>query len=170
MDSIDNLKLAIYESGLSDEDIEAMLEYVEEAVSWDTGEGPVNLNAGDALQLGIGAATTAAAIGYGAHAGSHGVKAYKINKKKIEQEEKLKDLCEKLKMAKDKSTQKDLESRIDKLQNDIRELDKQIKEEVAKTKSSAKKSLVGAGARYANAKILGNRINNRAMKSYVDSL
>ena len=126
MDRIDNLKLAIYESGLSDEDIEAMLEYVEEAVSWNTGEGPVNLNAGDALQLGIGAATTAAAIGYGAHAGSHGVKAYKINKKKIEQEEKLKDLCEKLKMAKDKSTQKDLESRIDKLQNDIRELDKQL--------------------------------------------
>ena len=32
MDSIDRLKLAIYESGLSGEDQEALLEYVEEAV------------------------------------------------------------------------------------------------------------------------------------------
>lgn len=34
MDRIDNLKLAIYESGLSDEDQEALLEYIEESVNF----------------------------------------------------------------------------------------------------------------------------------------
>ena len=33
MDRIDNLKLAIYESGLSDEDQEALLEYIEESAT-----------------------------------------------------------------------------------------------------------------------------------------
>ena len=89
MDSIDRLKLAIYESGLSGEDQEALLEYVEEAVI----DKDYLKTFGDVVPkylTAVGGVSTIANSG----------KFNSINKKIKENKTRLKVLCDKLKKKK----------------------------------------------------------------------
>ena len=129
MDSIDRLKLAIYESGLPEEDREPLLNYVESAEPFD-GESIASLAASGALLGGSGTWASAK------------LKIRRLYKRKETKEKELKELSNKLIDEDDLRKRKDINSRIDKVQSEIKDID----EEVKKLQSRAKKGLIAAGA------------------------
>ena len=133
MDSIDRLKLAIYESGLSGEDQEALLEYVEEAVI----DKDYLKTFGDVVPkylTAVGGVSTIANSG----------KLNSINKKIKENKTRLKVLCDKLKKEDDPRKQEQLEHQIDVVQSDITSLEVEL--EVAKKALGRSAATLGAGA------------------------
>lgn len=133
MDSIDRLKLAIYESGLSGEDQEALLEYVEEAVI----DKDYLKTFGDVVPkylTAVGGVSTIANSG----------KFNSINKKIKENKTRLKVLCDKLKKEDDPRKQEQLEHQIDVVQSDITSLEVEL--EVAKKALGRSAATLGAGA------------------------
>lgn len=133
MDSIDRLKLAIYESGLSGEDQEALLEYVEEAVI----DKDYLKTFGDVVPkylTAVGGVSTIVNSG----------KLNSINKKIKENKTRLKVLCDKLKKEDDPRKQEQLEHQIDVVQSDITSLEVEL--EVAKKALGRSAATLGAGA------------------------
>ena len=128
MDSIDRLKLAIYESGLSGEDRETLLDYVESTNAFD-GESLASLAASGAVIGGSGTWASAK------------LKIRRLYNRKETKEKELKELSDKLIDEDDLRKRKDINSRIDKVQNEIKDID----EEVKKLQSRAKKGLIAAG-------------------------
>ena len=133
MDSIDRLKLAIYESGLSEEDQEALLEYVEEAVI-DKDDVKTLANVVPKYLTAVGGVSTIANSG----------KFNSINKKIKENKTRLKVLCDKLKKEDDPRKQEQLEHQIDVVQSDITSLEVEL--EVAKKALGRSAATLGAGA------------------------
>ena len=128
MDSIDRLKLAIYESGLPEEDRETLLDYVESA------------NAFDGRTVASLAATGVVAGGSGTWASAK-LKIRRLYKRKETKEKELSELSNKLIDEDDLRKRKEINSRIDKVQSEIKDID----EEVKKLQSKAKKGLIAAG-------------------------
>ena len=133
MDSIDRLKLAIYESGLSGEDQEALLEYVEEAVI-DKDDVKTLANVVPKYLTAVGGVSTIANSG----------KFNSINKKIKENKTRLKVLCDKLKKEDDPRKQEQLEHQIDVVQSDITRLEVDL--EVAKKALGRSAAMFGVGA------------------------
>ena len=130
MDSIDRLKLAIYESGLSEEDRETLLNYVESRE-----EEPF-----DGRTVASLAATGVVAGGSGTWASAK-LKIRRLYKRKETKEKELSELSNKLIDEDDLRKRKEINSRIDKVQSEIKDID----EEVKKLQSKAKKGLIAAG-------------------------
>ena len=175
MDRIDNLKLAIYESGLPDEDIEEMLEYVEEKANFgtvDVGGIPIELTRKDMAQAAIIKGTQYGAVGGLGAAAIRGAGVISLQNKQTKAKERLKELCNELKSAKTPSRQKELESQIDKCQNEIRELDEKIAKTKKKMKTNAAIGAASAGAHALAKGSLKKSFRNRAeetLRAYVNS-
>lgn len=175
MDRIDNLKLAIYESGLPDEDIEAMLEYVEEKANFgtvDVGGIPIELTGKDMAQAAIIKGTKYGAVGGLGAAAIRGAGVISLQNKQTKAKERLKDLCNGLKSAKTPSKQKEVESQIDKCQNEIRELDEKIAKTKKKMKTNAAIGAASVGAHALARGSLKKSFTNRAeetLRAYVNS-
>ena len=133
MDSIDRLKLAIYESRLPEEDQEALLEYVEEAVI-DKDDVKTLANVVPKYLTAVGGVSTIANSG----------KFNSINKKIKENKTRLKVLCDKLKKEDDPRKQEQLEHHIDVVQSDITRLEVEL--EVARKALGRSAAMFGAGA------------------------
>ena len=130
MDSIDRLKLAIYESGLPEEDRETLLDYVESRE-----EEPF-----DGRTVASLAATGVLLGGSGTWASAK-LKIRRLYNRKETKEKELKELSDKLIDEDDLRKRKEINSRIDKVQSEIKDID----EEVKKLQSKAKKGLIAAG-------------------------
>lgn len=133
MNNIDRLKLAIYESGLSEEDQEALLEYIEEAVI-DKDDLKTIANVVPKYLTAVGGVATIANSG----------KFNSINKKIKENKTRLKVLCDKLKKEDDPRKQEQLEHQIDVVQSDITRLEVEL--EVAKKALGRSAAMLGVGA------------------------
>ena len=128
MNNIDRLKLAIYESGLLEEDREALLDYVEKAEPFD-GKSLASIAAGGATLGGSGVWASAK------------LKIRRLYARKEKKEKELSDLANKLIDEDDLRKRKDINSRIDTIQSEIKDIDNEVK----KLQSMAKKGLVAAG-------------------------
>lgn len=176
MDRIENLKLAIYESGLPDEDIEAMIEYVEEKANFgtvDVGGIPVEVTGKDMVQSAIGYGTKFGAVGGLGGTAIRGAGVISLQNKQAKAKERLKELCNALKNEKTRSKQKEIESQIDKCQNEIRDLDEKIAKTKKKMKIDAAIGAASAGAHVLNKRSLGKSLHNRAednVRAYVNSM
>ena len=133
MDSIDRLKLAIYESGLSEEDQEALLTYVKE----------VTID-GDILKTQLGITSKGILATAGISGSYKGAKLYTLTAKQKKQKDRLKELCDQLSRENEPAKQQQIESMIDKLQKDIDNTEKKI----GRTKKDLRKAIntVGVGA------------------------
>ena len=176
MDRIDNLKLAIYESGLPDEDIEAMLEYVEEKANFgtvDIGGIPIELTGKDMAQAAIIKGTQYGAVGGLGAAAIRGAGVISLQNKQKKAKDRLEELCNELKITKTASRQKELESQIDKCQNEIRELDEKIAKTKKKMKTNAAIGAASVGAHALTRGSLKKSFTNRAeekLRRYVNSV
>ena len=145
MDSIDRLKLAIYESGLDDEDQEALLDYVEEAVLYEGAAADIARNTVD-----IGSkAVFLSGIGVGAdgaiNAGSAATKLAKNQIKKLKLKKEIEEINEKLKGDISPNKAVSLAAKLAKNKSEIAIIDQKIKSLKPKLAEAGLQTAAGAG-------------------------
>lgn len=145
MDSIDRLKLAIYESGLPDEDQEALLEYVEEAVLYegaaaDIARNTVDIGSKAAFLSGIGVGADGAI-----NAGSAATKLAKNQIKKLKLKKEIEEINEKLKGNISPNKAVSLAAKLAKNKSEIAIIDQKIKSLKPKLAEAGLQTAAGAG-------------------------